>query len=675
MSTELSPESPYRLGDRVCIAGVKPGILRYYGRTKFAEGEWCGIELDDCEGKHDGTVDNINYFSCKEGYGIFAPSFKVQPLNEWVLPERPSKLHQPKPSGIPGIPKLRASRSKSPEEIPPGEKKLKKSLGDLASGDPSSLPQSPRFVSKLARPKSIGCDPRVQQKAFPVEGGFDPGRISSERSPLQGDKQSRPPRLPKQTSGLPIKRSHSALEPSDVKKYHSAIPKPGSKKDLGASQQVKAAVKPSGEDLLTQSEYNESTWRVSRGERTSKARSLSYDLTAEGHSFGLGLAPKDSVLRSSSSSLCSRSSSGSLISPIPDKSGRTVVHIKKTPLVFGGEAMSEPEDDTDLLGGTKLSHASSLGILPDSVLINNSLLTEELRVSKELKADYMECKESTEMMEKDLDQEISGISTPEIDMSGSTISGKDVCSSPELEGKRDLNNYGADSTEAKGQQAQSGEMPTSPGSSENSPNSEIEIKSKDKSKEDDLSAKSRNKEDAVDGGEDTSHLCEQDNPEQYPSGMRTSIDLEDLDSSSMTASVEIAKTAVQQYAELMAAAERERRASLKHREARKAARREAERARSFDSDEEAFTAPKTEHSDRVAMDTERTQLLVDLQAGHTKRDRPVSMISVGSADTGIVADLPATPSKKERPLSLVSTSSVDTGEEELFRHHFTCVLI
>lgn len=70
------------IGERVCISGVKQGILRYYGRTNFAQGFWCGVELDEPVGKNNGTVNGVVYFSCQPNHGIFAPVNKVTRLND-----------------------------------------------------------------------------------------------------------------------------------------------------------------------------------------------------------------------------------------------------------------------------------------------------------------------------------------------------------------------------------------------------------------------------------------------------------------------------------------------------------------------------------------------------------------------------------------------------------------
>ncbi|KAI5688370.1 CAPGly domain containing protein [Leishmania braziliensis] len=47
------------------------GILRFYGVTDFAEGEWAGVELVGCEGRNNGTVKGISYFKCAAGQGLF----------------------------------------------------------------------------------------------------------------------------------------------------------------------------------------------------------------------------------------------------------------------------------------------------------------------------------------------------------------------------------------------------------------------------------------------------------------------------------------------------------------------------------------------------------------------------------------------------------------------------
>lgn len=53
------------------------GFVRYIGATDFSPGKWCGIELKEDIGKHNGTVNGKCYFTCKESYGVFVRYNKV----------------------------------------------------------------------------------------------------------------------------------------------------------------------------------------------------------------------------------------------------------------------------------------------------------------------------------------------------------------------------------------------------------------------------------------------------------------------------------------------------------------------------------------------------------------------------------------------------------------------
>ncbi|XP_010292209.1 PREDICTED: CAP-Gly domain-containing linker protein 4, partial [Phaethon lepturus] len=71
-----------KLGDRVVIAGQKVGTLRFCGTTEFASGQWAGIELDEPEGKNNGSVGKVQYFKCAPKCGIFAPLSKISKASD-----------------------------------------------------------------------------------------------------------------------------------------------------------------------------------------------------------------------------------------------------------------------------------------------------------------------------------------------------------------------------------------------------------------------------------------------------------------------------------------------------------------------------------------------------------------------------------------------------------------
>src|SRR4051794_963799 len=56
--------------------------VRFLGRTKFASGDWVGVELDQSAGKHDGIVEGVRYFQCgRSNTGVFvrAPDVELEP--------------------------------------------------------------------------------------------------------------------------------------------------------------------------------------------------------------------------------------------------------------------------------------------------------------------------------------------------------------------------------------------------------------------------------------------------------------------------------------------------------------------------------------------------------------------------------------------------------------------
>ncbi|KAM4724017.1 CAP-Gly domain-containing linker protein 4 isoform 4-T11 [Anableps anableps] len=86
-----------RLGDRVVIAGQKVGTLRFCGSTEFSGGLWAGVELDKPEGKNDGSVAGVQYFTCRLKHGIFAPLSKIsKPLEKHKSSSTKPPLHPPR---------------------------------------------------------------------------------------------------------------------------------------------------------------------------------------------------------------------------------------------------------------------------------------------------------------------------------------------------------------------------------------------------------------------------------------------------------------------------------------------------------------------------------------------------------------------------------------------------
>lgn len=80
----MAEQRSFATGDRV-VAGRKAGVVRYFGKVNFKDGNWVGIELDEPMGKSNGTVDGHTYFKTDDNRAIF-----VQPA--FVVPQRKDEI-------------------------------------------------------------------------------------------------------------------------------------------------------------------------------------------------------------------------------------------------------------------------------------------------------------------------------------------------------------------------------------------------------------------------------------------------------------------------------------------------------------------------------------------------------------------------------------------------------
>ncbi|KAF9567724.1 dynactin [Agrocybe pediades] len=137
-----APDPP--LGSIVSIPQGQ-GVLRFKGPTSFAAGKWFGIELNDKNGKNDGSVEGIAYFTCEMGYGVFVRPSQIKAIHgsERDLASRPPPTtrptlgHQRTPSAS-GL--LRASTIKSPAS----------SASSTRSGSPSKPTMPPPSLARMS---------------------------------------------------------------------------------------------------------------------------------------------------------------------------------------------------------------------------------------------------------------------------------------------------------------------------------------------------------------------------------------------------------------------------------------------------------------------------------------------------------------------------------------------
>eukprot|EP00936_MAST-01D_sp_MAST-1D-sp1_P002439 g2439.t1 len=81
-----SGETTITLGMRCIVKGKTVGTVRYGpSEAQFGPGQWVGIELDAPEGDHDGSIDGVEYFSCRDKHGIMVRPIFVTEFSEEAL--------------------------------------------------------------------------------------------------------------------------------------------------------------------------------------------------------------------------------------------------------------------------------------------------------------------------------------------------------------------------------------------------------------------------------------------------------------------------------------------------------------------------------------------------------------------------------------------------------------
>ena len=160
----------YHSGSDKC---EKRGTLRYYGVPEFAEGHWCGIELDGPTGKNDGCLFGIHYFQCEGNRGVFVQANKVElDLNP------PKKTHKRTGSG---------GGSRSVPHSPVMQREFfKPSPPPLKKASTPALQKALPFNAKLRQLTAKGQKtPSQPLKAFGGEAGTTSRKKTTVHKPVR----------------------------------------------------------------------------------------------------------------------------------------------------------------------------------------------------------------------------------------------------------------------------------------------------------------------------------------------------------------------------------------------------------------------------------------------------------------------------------------------------------
>ncbi|KAF8744012.1 Dynein associated protein, partial [Rhizoctonia solani] len=176
--------------DAVVDVTAGRGTVRFVGNTAFAPGKWVGIELAAPNGKNDGSVKDVVYFSCAPNHGVFVRPSQVKIVSTPGQASRPASRNGPRGS-MPSTPaRQSSSRSVNTRAGSPGQ------ASPLTIRTPSNsrLP-----ASKLPPPSPISATAARRPTLAPHKRtGSTSGAHPFAQSPLT---RAQPPRTTSVQSG------------------------------------------------------------------------------------------------------------------------------------------------------------------------------------------------------------------------------------------------------------------------------------------------------------------------------------------------------------------------------------------------------------------------------------------------------------------------------------------
>ncbi|KAJ3888804.1 dynactin [Lentinula edodes] len=178
-------------------SGIGTGVVRFNGYTDFKPGKWVGVELFEKNGKNDGSVGGIRYFSCKGGmgYGVFVRGSQIKRIvgNEREkegerkmsvsAARRPTLGHQRTSSIGNGLGTAPSSSASSTLRVSPAS--ASGSSRSTSPAKPSSSRLSPTKKSSLSLSSTTLTRPghqarrSISLKQAPSPSSPNPPRVSS----------------------------------------------------------------------------------------------------------------------------------------------------------------------------------------------------------------------------------------------------------------------------------------------------------------------------------------------------------------------------------------------------------------------------------------------------------------------------------------------------------------
>ncbi|KAJ9474033.1 Protein NIP100 [Pseudozyma hubeiensis] len=187
--TPAAAPQPLHLHSRVRVSNLGHGEVLFVGQTSFAPGVWVGIELDEQNGKNNGSVQGKRYFECEDGYGVFVRSSQVHVLS----PEEEMRSIDDDPAPQPPTPAARVTRpanATTPSAAAAARLSPRKSVAPTQARTPAArtslAPAAPPSAVRRTSTTSVSSSVSSASASRPPTSASIASRTSSPVKPPSG---------------------------------------------------------------------------------------------------------------------------------------------------------------------------------------------------------------------------------------------------------------------------------------------------------------------------------------------------------------------------------------------------------------------------------------------------------------------------------------------------------
>lgn len=170
----------FRIGDRISLHNRGLGVISFIGKTRFAPGEWIGVVLDSPSGRNDGSVEEVRYFECEPGHGVFVRPSQVTLSSTSSMVESDREVNEERSSEV-----EESFKTTEADDVFPSPPRKRSSFDEAVKQEGlvegSDAPTVHREEIAMSEMETTGLDEKAENRLADLEHALAEMRAKHER--------------------------------------------------------------------------------------------------------------------------------------------------------------------------------------------------------------------------------------------------------------------------------------------------------------------------------------------------------------------------------------------------------------------------------------------------------------------------------------------------------------